>query len=420
MNAPFPTDEPHRLDELLKLNVLDAAPDAQLQSIAEIAASVFEVPIALVSLVDAERQLFKARVGLEVNQTCRDYAFCAYAILQHEPLVVENAAEDPRFASNPLVTSAPHIRFYAGAPLTTVSGYRLGTLCIIDSKSRWLAEGQVATLKMLASLAVDVIQARRRLDVAEARSLQNRSAGEASRLQLSALGHELRTPLNHILGFVDLLKANLASGDARQQARNLEYLDIVRQSASHLAALVDKVADLEGNGSETELKVERIDLNQVLEPVVKSFAGTVGGRRQRISFAPSSPPALALADATSLRQIALNLVSNASKYAPEGAEITVAVAGDGSRPWCTLVVEDDGPGIPEAVLERLGEPFLRGDGTRDAQQGSGLGLHVTLKLCRAMRGALKIDRRDGGGTRATVRLPAADLRRCSAPRLVAG
>lgn len=420
MNAPLSIDEPQRLDELLKLNVLDAAPDPQLQSIAEIAASVFEVPIALVSLVDAERQLFKARVGLEANQTCRDYAFCAYAILQQEPLVVENAARDPRFASNPLVVSAPHIRFYAGAPLTTGSGYRLGTLCIIDSVPRKLCASKVATLKMLASLAVDVIQARRRLDVAEARGLQNRSADGTSRLQLSALGHELRTPLNHILGFVDLMKANFASGDAGQLARNLEYLDIVRQSASHLAALVDKFADLDRDDAETVLQVERVDLGEAVAQIMRSFEGSAIAKQQRLRFAPLPRPVYALVDPTSLRQIVINLVSNALKYSPGGAEIMIAVAGDGDRSSCKLVVEDDGPGIPESVLSRLGEPFLRGDATRYEQQGSGLGLHVTLKLCRALRGALEIERRVGGGTRATVRLPAADIGRGGAPRLVVG
>lgn len=134
--AAFPPDEPERLAALYALEVLDTAPDREVDAIAELAADRFDAPIALVSLVDSDRQWFKARVGLDVCETDRASSFCAHTILQDDVFVVLDARDDPRFAGNPLVVGDPHIRFYAAAPLITGQGKRIGTLCVIDRRPR--------------------------------------------------------------------------------------------------------------------------------------------------------------------------------------------------------------------------------------------------------------------------------------------
>jgi GAF domain-containing protein len=131
---PLPTDERERLEELLSYAILDTAPEAAFDDIAELATMICGMPMALVSLVDDHRQWFKARVGLTASQTPRSIAFCDHAIRQEQPLVVCDAAADPRFAANPLVTGSPGLRFYAGAQLTSPAGHRLGTLCVLDDK----------------------------------------------------------------------------------------------------------------------------------------------------------------------------------------------------------------------------------------------------------------------------------------------
>ncbi len=138
MPAPLPPNETERLDTLSRYDVLDTPPDAALDRLTALAARLFDVPIALVSLVDKDRQWFKSRHGLDVCETHRDQSFCAYAILPEvdEPMVVFDATLDPRFADNPLVTGAPGIRFYAGAPLRMSNGTALGSFCIIDTKPR--------------------------------------------------------------------------------------------------------------------------------------------------------------------------------------------------------------------------------------------------------------------------------------------
>ncbi len=152
IRAPLPEDEDRRLAALRRLNVLDTDPSEQFDRITRIAATVFDVPIALVSLVDRDRQWFKSCYGLGVRETSRDVAFCAHAILGEEVMIVPDTLVDPRFADNPLVTGEPRIRFYAGCPLSLSDGSCMGTLCLIDIRPRQLDEARVSALKDLGGL----------------------------------------------------------------------------------------------------------------------------------------------------------------------------------------------------------------------------------------------------------------------------
>ncbi|MDP2963264.1 MAG: PAS domain S-box protein [Sulfurimicrobium sp.] len=146
----FPADEAHRIEVLRALHILDTPPEERFDRITRVAQRLFDVPVALVSLVDADRQWFKSCQGLNASETPRSISFCGHAILSSDTLVVANALDDPRFADNPLVTGAPHIRFYAGRPLKAADGSRLGTLCIIDYKPRHFSPDMLASLADLA------------------------------------------------------------------------------------------------------------------------------------------------------------------------------------------------------------------------------------------------------------------------------
>lgn len=148
--APFPPDEALRIDYLKSLSILDSAPERQFDDLVRVASLVCQAPISVVSLIDSERQWFKAKVGIEACETARDYAFCAHAILEDKLLEVSDTLMDDRFADNPLVVGAPHIRFYAGMPLTNEQGVRLGTICVIDDKPRQLSLEQKEILEILA------------------------------------------------------------------------------------------------------------------------------------------------------------------------------------------------------------------------------------------------------------------------------
>ncbi|NCT83366.1 MAG: GAF domain-containing protein [Comamonadaceae bacterium] len=134
--APIPANDAERLRALHALLILDTPPEQRFDRIVEFAADEFDMPIALISLVDEQRQWFKARVGLPACETPRDVSFCGHAIWHRELFEVGDATLDPRFADNPLVTGPPFIRFYIGAPLTLPGGATVGTLCLIDTRPR--------------------------------------------------------------------------------------------------------------------------------------------------------------------------------------------------------------------------------------------------------------------------------------------
>ena len=158
--APTPSDEPDRLAALRRYAVLDTPAEADFDDLTMLASSICETPISLISLLDGGRQWFKSRVGLDVTETARTISFCGHAIVDQALFEVPNASDDPRFFDNPLVLGDPNIRFYAGAPLTTSDGYRLGTLCVIDRIPRNLSEHQRVALEALSRQVVRQLESR--------------------------------------------------------------------------------------------------------------------------------------------------------------------------------------------------------------------------------------------------------------------
>ena len=161
MQAPTPKKEAHRLQVLWQYDVLDTVPEEVFDEMADLASLICEAPIALISLVDEDRQWFKARVGTTLKETSRDISFCAHAILGTDVLIVPDATKDARFKDNPLVTEKPKIRFYAGAPLITPDGHALGSLCVMDKVPRTLRPQQKQALQTLARHVMTQLELRR-------------------------------------------------------------------------------------------------------------------------------------------------------------------------------------------------------------------------------------------------------------------
>jgi PAS domain S-box-containing protein len=215
MKAPLPDNEPQRLAALRGLEILDTGPELAYDELTALAAYICQTPVALISLVDADRQWFKSRVGWTAGESPRDAAFCAHAILEPDLLVVPDARADQRFANNPLVTTPPGIRFYAGAPLVTAEGHALGTLCVIDHKPRELSAEQTRALRALSHQVVAQLRLREQLaeqlranaqlaranDALQAEVTQRRRAEQALRLSENALGEktaQLSILLDHL------------------------------------------------------------------------------------------------------------------------------------------------------------------------------------------------------------------------------
>ena len=160
--APKPDNEAARLRALSEYRILGSKPEESYDNITSMAALICHAPIALISIVDHDRQWFKSKVGLEMEETPRDWSFCAHTILSPKPMVVEDALFDDRFKDNPLVKNEPHIRLYAGFPLHTNTHHRIGTLCVIDRMPKSLTSTQYKIMERLAAQVVTLLELRKR------------------------------------------------------------------------------------------------------------------------------------------------------------------------------------------------------------------------------------------------------------------
>ncbi len=203
MQAPRkPDDEATRIDTLRALNILDTSPEERFDRLTRLAKRLFGVPIALVSLVDEDRQWFKSCQGLDATETPREISFCGHAILQDDVLLVPDAAADQRFHDNPLVSSDPNIRFYAGCPLRVPNGSKLGTLCLIDREPREFSQDDIALLRDLARMAEQELAAVQLATMDELTMLSNRRGFEALATHALSLCRRLQRPA--ALAYLDL------------------------------------------------------------------------------------------------------------------------------------------------------------------------------------------------------------------------
>lgn len=203
-SAPIPENEDQRLEKLQEYDILDTATEQDYDDIARLVTQICGTELSTISFVDRDRQWFKASVGIAEQETSRDVAFCAHTILGDELFTVEDAAADPRFDDNPLVTIDPQLRFYAGMPLITPDGYRLGALCAIDRSPRRLTPEQEEALHILARHVVDLLELRRSRRILEDQNRELRELSDLKSRLMSIIAHDVRSPMASISSLMSL------------------------------------------------------------------------------------------------------------------------------------------------------------------------------------------------------------------------
>ena len=412
-SPPIPANDVARVAALRALGILDTPPEPNYDDLTRLAAQICQVPIALISLVDADRQWFKARVGLDPAETPRELSFCAHAIAepQTDVFVVPDASADPRFAANALVTGAPHIRFYAGTPLVTHDGWALGTLCVIDRVPRQLTPDQLHALTTLRRHILDALELRRIIarqntviaDLDETRrhlDVARRTAEEATRAKaefLATMSHEIRTPMNAVIGMTTLLRDTPLSPAQR------DSVDVIQSSGEHLLTVINDILDFSKiTSGKLTLESVPFSLPACVAAAVRLLVARATEKKVAIrsTLAPGTPETI-VGDVTRLRQILVNLLSNAVKFTDRGA-ITVDVSAraqpDGSSEL-TFRVSDTGIGIPAARLPHLFQRFEQADSsTTRTFGGSGLGLVISRHLAELQGGKLWAESTPGVGS----------------------
>jgi signal transduction histidine kinase len=393
--APPTADEAARLKTLYDYDVLDTEAEKIFDDITQLAAQICDTPITLISLVDSNRQWFKSKVGLEAEETSRDIAFCAHAIHQKEIFEVEDTLQDIRFFDNPLVTSAPNIRFYAGTPLVSHDGHTIGTLCVIDDKPNKLTEDQRQALEVLGRSVISQMELRKKIN-------QLKKANEHKTEFLSNMSHELRTPLNAIIGFSRLMLDDIKHHTL--PAKFSEYIGHIDYSGRRLLSVVNSVIDL--NKIEAGMMQVQIELTCIRE-FIKDLEGmlAITANKKDVAFlvnvSDTLPTHLAI-DQAKTSQIITNLVHNAIKFTDGGKWVKVEISLNNEN--VVITVADQGAGISSKDQTKLFGKFQQ-VGQAKSSEGSGLGLSITLGLVELLGGTIKVLSTLGSGSIFKVMLP---------------
>jgi signal transduction histidine kinase len=391
-------DEAGRLKSLQQHRVLDTGPEEVFDEITDLAAAICEAPMALITLVDADRVWFKSKVGISASEVSRDISFCGHAILQKDLFVVPDAAEDERFKDNPLVVQDPKIRFYAGAQLVNRVGHVLGMMCVLGRQPQRLRPSQQRALRALARLVMMELEVRRSTD--ELRQLEV----EAASLRL------VQTMANHLLHEIGNAIVPLTT---HQQLLAERYSDpefrasldaALSEGVRRISRLISQMRHLAG---EVERVFEPVSLRAVVEDAYKLAVQNKGGSA-RLHFDADPGPILIQGDAAALTHAFAEIILNALQANPVNPEVDVrcAVSGRSDRS-ANVIIDfcDRGEGFPPETAEKATRPFFT---TRKV--GPGLGLSVARKVIEGHRGSIEIrtpGNGESGGVRIQLPLPSA-------------
>jgi signal transduction histidine kinase len=523
ISAPIMKEEADRLAAVEHYQLEGIGREPAFDHITQLAARLFDAPIALVSIVGSEMQCFRGACGIDASGTSRDIAFCSFAILGTDVMVVPDAVADERFHDNPLVTSEPHIRFYAGAPLT-VAGQTLGSLCVIDRKPRTFTAEEEQLLTHLAAIVVDLIELRvgslaatrereraasehallhltvenvtegvalvdndlrmmvwndsfsemfgyppgavregvsaadlmritavrgelgpGQPDMIVAAFIQSIKSSESRRIEItrqdgrvldiwrksiaggrfimtardvtaerltarlkeelvSTVSHELRTPLTAISGSLGLLAAG-AAGQLPPKAEGL--VAIASKNSTRLARLVDDLLDMDKlQSGQLHFKLADVDLANLLEEAREQNAPYAEKLGIILSLDIQDGPLISRIDPNRMLQVMSNLISNASKFSPQGSEVVVRLAKEGDQARISVI--DQGAGISPEFRDRLFNRFAQEDASSQrGQSGTGLGLAITKGIVEQHGGTIEFDQTVAKGSTFHVRLPLA-------------
>lgn len=384
--APMPLNEQKRLKELYSLELLDTPYEEEFDEIVKIASKICDAPMSVVTLLDSQRQWFKAKYGIENLDSSRSMSFCAHTIMGEGLMEVPDALYDERFFDNPNVTSSPNIRYYAGMPLVTQKGYKIGTLCVIDTKPRNLSTEQLDMLEILAKQVMRIIELRVKVkQMQELTRVKNKI--------ISIIGHDVRNPLSSVKNILQMKEMGLIRGESEAQ-----FLKMASEQVDNTISMVNNLSDwgklnLVNHGKE----IKSQPLHAITQHCINGLMLNITQKNNTVKN-ETSESIYTRIDENSLSFILRNLITNANKFTENGSIVI-------KNNQQTISICDTGIGMTAEQIEalRVQGKVTSTNGTHN-EGGTGLGLMLIKDFLQKTKSEMFITSQVGKGTCIHIRL----------------
>ncbi len=385
-SAIIPQNEEERLRILDSYKILDTLPEEDYDALAKIASAICNTPIALISLIDEERQWFKSNYGLGARHTPREFAFCAHSILNPDEIfVVEDATKDERFFDNPLTINDPNVIFYAGAPLNTSEGQPLGTLCVIDNKPRKLDNQQKESLKLLAKQVVSLLELRKKNLELEKTNTKVIQLNEQLNDFAYRLAHDLKSPISGVNFLLDVLKSDHTNLFKETAAEN--YVNLISSRMIYMGSLVDEILEYSKINTEN-IVYESFNIKNILDSIITNidFEGKIFLNSEDLDVTINSSK-------IGFVQIFQNLISNSRKYSDE-EKVQIHIDFVKDENYYHFIYKDNGPGIKEKYWDKVFNMFETLEDSNN--QNTGIGLATVKSIIKRLGGEIHLENKKDG------------------------
>ncbi len=386
-----------RVKALRNLRILDTPEEEIFNDIVKTASSICEAPISLITLLDSEKQWFKAKVGVDITETPVEVAFCRFTIMEDDgQMLIEDLTSDPRFKENPFVVNEPNLKAYLGISLETNAGDRIGTVCVFDDKKRTFTQKQIDCLSTLSKVAMKLIEEKVTVKVVEEQNktlkLINRNLESFSFM----VAHDVKAPIRTIQSFSKLL---LRSEPIITDAKLNKYLTYVNQSSENLGDIVDNLLNY---SRQIQIKSNEFEVVNVSD-LMKEVIGILDYNREHLKYEIKNTDTDIFSCKGILKQSIQNIISNAIKYKDtEKAAQKLHIEFNQSPDSYTITFKDNGIGMDK---ERVGQVFDLFSKDERSNISTGVGLSVVRELLKKIGGEIQVDSELNVGTTVSLNFP---------------
>lgn len=391
MIAPeYPKNENERQLAVNKYQLLDTLPEESYDNITALMAYICDVPISLVTLLDRDRNFLKSHHGIPFNESPRAISFCGHAINSDDLItIIEDSRIDERFHDNPLVTDFKAV-FYAGATLINSEGYKLGTLCVYDTKPRKLTDEQIKALLAMARQVTNLFEQHYQNILLNQLQDKLKKRNENLNKFAKVVSHDIKSPLANIISLTELLEAE---NKGILNDESLQYIEYLKSSSNSLKNYVDGLLKFYKSDELIKDAAEDILVQDIFNELK-----TITDPDHSVIFYLKGNSKTIKTNKSALMQVLINLVTNAIKYNKKpNTEITIDFSENESD--YTMSVSDNGDGIPEAFLDKIFNLFsVVGVEDKDGNIGTGIGLAAVKQIIENLGGEIKVTSKLGAGS----------------------